>query len=93
MVADVYENIEGSVSEYTELRDRLISFGVRQGRAKEIARATLPNAMTTKIINCRPLRQWKHFLKLRDTNHAQAEVREDAKSIKVAFDKAGIKYE
>lgn len=94
LVKVLNDNLDGQVGFYTELRDALInSGGVRQGRAKEIARAALPNAMTTKLINCRPLRQWKHFLKLRDTNHAQLEVRKDAQSIKAAFDKAGIVYE
>ncbi|WP_411685036.1 FAD-dependent thymidylate synthase [Aeromonas caviae] len=92
LVEEVYSNIEGSISDYAELRDRLVSFGVRKSRAKEIARSMLPNAMTTKIINCRPLRQWKHFLNLRDTNHAQKEIRADAQAIKKAFEEAGIAY-
>lgn len=93
MVDDLELNIESQIRFYTELRDDLVDIGMRQSRAKEVARAVLPNAMTTKLINCRPLRQWKHFLHLRDSTHAQAEVREDAKSIKAAFDKAGIIYE
>lgn len=88
-----HENIERQIEFYTELRDDLIKLGVRQGRAKEIARAVLPNAMTTKIIQCRPLRQWKHFLNLRDSVHAQKEIQNDAQAIKKAFDEVGIKYE
>ncbi|MCP8973146.1 FAD-dependent thymidylate synthase [Bacillus licheniformis] len=93
LVDKVYSHIEDSISNYTELRDRLIDFGVRQGRAKEIARSMLPNAMTTKIISCRPLRQWKHFFNLRDTNHAQKEIKADAQSIKKALEEAGVRYE
>ncbi|MCZ4246885.1 hypothetical protein BXO87_01925 [Bacillus sp. GZB] len=92
LVEEVYSNIEGTITDYAELRDKLVSFGVRKSRAKEIARSTLPNAMTTKIINCRPLRQWKHLLDLRDTNHAQREVRADAQSIKKAFESAKIPF-
>ena len=92
LVGEVYEELDNSVKRYTEIRDDLIKTGVRQSRAKEVARAILPNAMTTKIINCRPLRQWKHFLKLRDTNHAQIEVRKDAQAIKRLFDEVGIPY-
>lgn len=92
-VRELYKNLDNQVHFYTTYRDDLVEMGVKLSRAKEIARAALPNAMTTKIINCRPLRQWKHFLHLRDSNHAQAEVRLDAQSIKAAFDKAGIKYE
>ncbi|KZR57536.1 FAD-dependent thymidylate synthase [Pseudobacillus badius] len=93
LVERLNKNIDDQIEFYTDMRDDLIMLGVRQGRAKEIARAALPNALTTKIINCRPLRQWKHFLKLRDTNHAQKEVRSDAQSIKTAFDRLGIPYE
>lgn len=85
--------VEEHIKDYADFMENLQYFGVKQSRSKEIARALLPNAMTTKLINCRPLRQWKHFLNLRDTNHAQAEIREDSKAIKAAFDKVGIKYQ
>lgn len=93
LVDEFYDNIDNQIKVYTEIRDDLIRMGVRQGRAKEIARAVLPNAITTKIIQCRPLRQWKHFLNLRDSVHAQKEIQKDAQAIKKAFDEVGIKYE
>lgn len=93
LVEELHKNLDNQIHFYTSYRDDLELMGVRKGRAKEIARAALPNAMTTKIINCRPLRQWKHFLNLRDTAHAQAEIRSDAQAIKSAFDEVGIKYE
>lgn len=70
---------------YEYYRDK----GVRQGRAKELARNVLPN-IETRIIQCRPLRQWKHFFHLRDTTHAQKEMKEDAQALKEAFEKAGV---
>lgn len=93
MVQELESNLDYQVKFYTEFRDDLVDLGVRLSRAKEISRAVLPNAMTTKIINCRPLRQWKHLLDLRDTNHAQKEIQKDVQAIKRAFDKAGIVYE
>lgn len=84
------ENIQNQIALYTNLRDDLIMLGVRQGRAKEIARALLPNAMTSKIINCRPLRQWKHFIELRDSNSAQKEIAKDTRAIVELFKENGI---
>lgn len=92
LVDNLDKNIQDQVEFYVNYRDDLELLGVRKSRAKEIARAALPNAVTTKIINCRPLRQWKHFLNLRDTNHAQAEIQKDTQSIKATFDEAGIIY-
>lgn len=89
-VNGLYSNIEEQIMYYTDVRDDLILLGIHQGRAKEIARAALPNAMTTKIIQSRPLRQWKHFFKLRDTAHAQKEIRKDILALKDAFEKAGV---
>lgn len=93
LVNELYKTLDHQVKFYSDYRNDLFMIGIRKERAQEIARATLPNVMTTKIINCRPLRQWKHFLHLCDLNHAQAEVRKDAQSIKTAFDRAGIKYD
>lgn len=51
-----------------------------------------PNAIITKLINCRPLRQWKHLLNLYDTKDAQKEIQLNINSIKKVFNKAGIQY-
>ncbi|MDQ0176240.1 hypothetical protein [Bacillus chungangensis] len=51
-----------------------------------------PNAIITKLINCRPLRQWKHFLNLSITKDAQKEIQLNINSIKKVFNKAGIQY-
>lgn len=88
-----YEKLNGAVEDYIYVRDTLSKMGVRQGRAKEIARALLPNALTTKIIQSRPLRQWKHFFKLRNTPHAQKEIEMDTKAIIKVFKEAGVEVE
>jgi thymidylate synthase ThyX len=59
-------------------------------RAKEMARSVLPNATYTTYIDTRPLRQWKHFFKLRDDVHAQNEKQQDAKALLKAFRDVGI---
>jgi len=79
-----------TMSLYSDVMDTLEELGVSRKRAKEIARSILPNATITRIIQCRPLRQWKHFFDLRATVHAQPEIREDARSMMGAFEKEGI---
>lgn len=81
----VNDMILSSHSNYNTLYTELTSAGVHQGRAKEVARSVLPNAITTEIIQCRPLRQWKHFFDLRVSCHAQKEAEADAVSIKNLF--------
>lgn len=89
-VDSFYVKLESIVESYSRYKEDFISMGMRQGRAKEIARAMLPNAITTKTIQCRPLRQWKHFFNLRDSVHAQPEIRKDAQALKEAFRAEGI---
>jgi thymidylate synthase (FAD) len=88
---DIYAAmLQSEVDDYIWLRDKLVDGGIRQGRAKEIARMLLPNATLTRIIQCRPLRQWKHFFELRDSAHAQKEIMQDTQAIKKVFAEAGI---
>lgn len=75
---------------YNDLLVEMADLGVHAARAKEVARSILPNAIVTQIIQCRPLRQWKHFFHLRDSNHAQKEAQADARSMKQLFEKHGI---
>ena len=58
-------------------------------RSTEVARAILPNYVTTRIIQCRPLRQWNHFFNLRRTAHAQLEIQKDAEHLYQLFQKIG----
>lgn len=79
-----------SLVAYGDLLTGLQACGVHQARAKEIARAILPNAIVTEIIQCRPLKQWLHLFSLRDTVHAQAEIAADVRSLKQLFRENGI---
>jgi len=54
-------------------------------RSQEIARNFLPN-VSTQIIQCRPLRQWQHFIDLRNTPHAQMEIFDDVQSLIKLFE-------
>lgn len=91
LTIDQYEKeLNQEVNNYIWFKDTLIEGGMRQGRAKEVARMLLPNATLTRIIQSRPLRQWKHFFELRDSAHAQLEIQQDTKAIKNAFINAGV---
>jgi hypothetical protein len=59
-------------------------------RSQELARGVLPNYVLTRLIQCRPLKQWKHFFDLRITPHAQLEIQQDAESILNAFKDSGV---
>jgi len=63
------------------LYNELLNAGV----ARETARMVLPMATTTKIHMTGSLRSWIHFLELRDDEHAQKEIQDIAKAIKVQF--------
>lgn len=43
--------------------------------ANALARSVLPNATETKMLVTGNLRAWRHFVKLRGTEHAEAEIR------------------
>lgn len=90
VIETMNNHMNETLSLYSDLCVTLKELGVSGKRAKEIARAVLPNAMTTRIIQCRPLRQWAHFLDQRNTVHAQLEIQADAIAIKIALTAAGV---
>jgi len=77
------------LSNYNIVKEELENAGIGKMRAKEMARNLLPN-IQTRIIQCRPLKYWKHYINLRNTPHAQAEIREDTKALISSFQNAGI---
>ena len=51
------------------------------GVPEEDARFVLPNATPTELIMTANFREWRHFIKVRNTEHAQWEIREVAKRV------------
>jgi len=72
------EEIEGALSNISSLYDELIEKGV----AKETARDILPACASTKMYMTNNLRNWIHFIQVREDGHAQKEVRLIATEIK-----------
>lgn len=72
------QHLESSLKRYHETLTRLVSKGVSRKRAKESARMYLPygNQITADVMF--NFRSFVHFLRLRNTEHAQLEIREIA---------------
>lgn len=72
------DKIEEFLEDSCNFYGQLLSHGV----AREQARMILPMATKTRIYMTGSVRSWIHFIKLRDDEHAQKEIREIAKAIK-----------
>ncbi|WP_027644699.1 FAD-dependent thymidylate synthase [Salinispora oceanensis] len=77
------EAAEASVRAYTELLEGLEqrftdepNATLRRKRARQAARAVLPNATETRIVVTGNYRAWRHFIGMRATEHADVEIRE-----------------
>lgn len=79
--------MHSEIKAYGELKEALKDKG--KLRSQEIARNLLPNVLTN-VIQARPLRQWKHLIKLRNSTHAQREVREDIQALIAKFEELEI---
>lgn len=66
---------------YASLVQELEAGGLSRKRAREAARAVMPNAIETKIVVTGNLRAWRDFLFKRDHEAADAEIRELAAEI------------
>jgi thymidylate synthase (FAD) len=82
MMAGFMATARQTVRTYTELLRELElrytlepNLTLRRKLARQAARAILPNATETKIVVTGNYRAWRHFLKLRATEHADMEIR------------------
>jgi thymidylate synthase (FAD) len=80
---DARETIRAAAQQSFEAYERMLE----QGVAKEVARMVLPLAMYTKYYwSCNP-RSLMHFCSLRNSEHAQYEIREYAKAAESFLEK------
>lgn len=79
--------MEYGIKAYGTIKELL--YGCGKKRSQEIARNLLPNVLTN-VVQTRPLRQWKHLIDLRNTPHAQKEVREDIQQLISKFEEYNI---
>lgn len=80
--ADINEEVSEFHLEAVALYDRLIKRGV----AREMARGVLPQNLYTKFLATANLRNWVHFVKLRDHAGAQLEIQYIAQEVKKLLD-------
>ena len=73
--------MESSLQKYHSTLERLVQKGMSRKRAKESARLYLPygNQITADVMF--NFRSFVHFLQLRNTEHAQLEIRDIAKQM------------
>lgn len=74
-VADAKEAFNAAMEAYRDLVESLEDRGVTGKKAREAARALLPNATETRIVVSGNIRAWRDFLKQRLSPHADAEIR------------------
>jgi thymidylate synthase (FAD) len=67
---------------YAQLALALAERGVSRKQAREAARAVLPECTETRLLVSGNLRAWRDFIKLRDADGADAEIREFAQEIR-----------
>lgn len=60
---------------YIATTNNLVRQGLRRKQAREAARAYLTNGTETKIVVTGNFRAWRHVVKLRGSEHADAEIR------------------
>ena len=73
---------ENSLESYRKLLDQVAEqvadepkATLRRKRARQAARAVLPNCAETKIVVTANARAWRHFIELRASSSADAEIR------------------
>lgn len=93
LLEDLMNRTRRNIEEYHYFKEQFVKMGLGRKRSNELARNLLPPNVSTRITQCRPLRQWKHLFNLRDSVHAQIETRFDTKAIKEEFIKKGIEVE
>jgi thymidylate synthase (FAD) len=62
---------DGLAARMADIEDRTL----RRKKAREAARSVLPNATETKIVVTGNARSWRHWLHMRGSEHADAEIR------------------
>ncbi len=72
-VEAAYEALTARAEEL--LADRDLSTTARRKQARQAARAVLPNATETRIVMTGNYRAWRHFIRLRASEHADTEIR------------------
>lgn len=80
---DIYDSGQESRARYGRIVRKLEEWGVTGKKAREAARSVLPGGMETRIVVTGNLRAWRHFINVRGSEHADAEIREVAVQVAI----------
>lgn len=75
MDTDFFEAMEESRFRYGRIVAQLLGWGYGVKQAREAARSVMPGMVETKIVVTGNLRAWRHFINVRGSEHADAEIR------------------
>lgn len=81
MVDDTIKNMEQQHLDYHAMLERLDKLGVTRSRAKEMSRYVLPYSHQLRWVMTFNFRSFMHFQKLRNSEHAQVEIKEIAENM------------
>ena len=81
MVDNTIKNMEQQHLDYHTMLERLDELGVTRSRAKEMARYILPYSHQLRWVMTFNFRSFMHFQKLRNSEHAQVEIKEIAENM------------
>lgn len=73
---------------YRALADQLMAEGSTRKEARQAARAVMPNMTETRIVVTGNVRAWRHFIEMRATTEADAEIRRAA--VEIAWQLKGL---
>jgi len=77
----IWEGVEHLQNAYVHLVKTLTARGLGRKQAREAARCVMPNMAETKIVVTGNFRAWRHFLHVRGSVHADAEIRAVAREV------------
>jgi thymidylate synthase (FAD) len=83
------KHCEESLRKYHECLARLVAAGIPKKRAKESARLYLPQANQIRADIMFNFRSFMHFIQLRNSEHAQKEIRDIAQQMLILIEQTG----
>lgn len=75
MDEDIYDAGKEAQGRYERILAQLTGWGYGVKQAREAARSVMPGMIETKIVVTGNLRTWRHFINVRGSEHADAEIR------------------
>ncbi len=85
LISEIAACQEETIDAYAKIVDFLVGKGLERKPAREAARAVMMNCVATKIVVTGNMRAWRHFINIRGSEHADAEIRAVAVEVALAL--------